>query len=110
MFSFLLDLHEADMGDLLEALDGAARMRDIIRDLRTLSRMDSPAALTPVDVRNAVDAALKLTLHEVRARAASAGLCDVFPVGAITRGLGGEEMSEIGELSSAPETGVPTCQ
>lgn len=40
-------------------------------------------------------------VHEVRARAAAAGLCDVFPVGAITRGLGGEEMSEIGELYEA---------
>ncbi|MFM7718578.1 MAG: dihydroorotase, partial [Actinomycetota bacterium] len=40
-------------------------------------------------------------VHEVRARAAAAGLCDVFPVGAITRGLAGEEMSEIGELYEA---------
>lgn len=40
-------------------------------------------------------------VHEVRARAADAGLCDVFPVGAITRGLAGEEMSEIGELYEA---------
>ena len=40
-------------------------------------------------------------VHEVRARAVAAGLCDVFPVGAITRGLGGEEMSEIGELYAA---------
>ena len=29
-------------------------------------------------------------IHEVRALAAAAGLCDVFPVGAITRGLAGE--------------------
>ena len=40
-------------------------------------------------------------VHEVRARAAAIGLCDVFPVGAVTRGLGGEEMSEIGELYEA---------
>lgn len=40
-------------------------------------------------------------VHEVRARAASAALCDVFPVGAVTRGLAGEEMSEIGELYEA---------
>lgn len=37
-------------------------------------------------------------VHEVRARALAVGLCDVYPVGAITRGLRGEEMSEIGEL------------
>ncbi len=40
-------------------------------------------------------------IHEVRALAAAAGLVDVFPVGAITRGLGGEEMAEIGEMVEA---------
>jgi dihydroorotase len=40
-------------------------------------------------------------IHEVRALAAAAGLCDVFPVGAITRGLGGEEMAEMGEMVEA---------
>jgi dihydroorotase len=40
-------------------------------------------------------------IHEVRALAAAAGLCDVFPVGAITRGLAGEEMAEIGEMVEA---------
>ena len=40
-------------------------------------------------------------VHEVRAAAASHGLCDVFPVGAVTRGLGGEEMAELGELYEA---------
>jgi dihydroorotase len=36
---------------------------------------------------------------EVRGQAARAGLCDVFPVGAITKGLGGEEMAAIGEMA-----------
>jgi len=40
-------------------------------------------------------------IHEVRALAGAAGLCDVFPVGAITRGLAGEEMAEIGEMVEA---------
>ena len=40
-------------------------------------------------------------VHEVRARAAAHGLCDVFPVGAVTRGLAGEEMAELGELYEA---------
>ncbi len=40
-------------------------------------------------------------IHEVRDLGARAGLCDVFPVGAITRGLRGEEMSEIGEMVEA---------
>jgi dihydroorotase len=40
-------------------------------------------------------------IHEVRDLAARADLCDVFPVGAITRGLGGEEMAELGEMVEA---------
>ncbi len=40
-------------------------------------------------------------IHEVRDLAAKAGLCDVFPVGAITKGLEGEAMSEIGEMAEA---------
>jgi dihydroorotase len=40
-------------------------------------------------------------IHEVRALARAAGLCDVFPVGAITRGLAGEEMAELGEMVEA---------
>ncbi len=40
-------------------------------------------------------------IEEVRSLAARAGLCDVFPVGAITKGLGGEEMAEIGEMVQA---------
>ena len=41
------------------------------------------------------------SIHEVRELAAAAGLCDVFPVGAITRGSTGEEMAEIGEMVEA---------
>lgn len=40
-------------------------------------------------------------IHEVRDLAAKAGLCDVFPVGAITKGLEGEAMAEIGEMAEA---------
>ncbi len=38
-------------------------------------------------------------IEEVRSLAARAGICDVFPVGAITKGLGGEEMAAIGEMA-----------
>lgn len=40
-------------------------------------------------------------IHEIRALGLRAGLCDVFPVGAITRGLAGEAMAEIGEMVEA---------
>jgi dihydroorotase len=40
-------------------------------------------------------------VHEVRDLAITAGLCDVFPVGAITKGLEGESLAEIGEMVHA---------
>ena len=40
-------------------------------------------------------------IHEVRDLAAAAGLADVFPVGAITKGLEGESLAEIGEMVQA---------
>ncbi len=40
-------------------------------------------------------------IHEVRDLAIAAGLCQVFPVGAITRGLQGEAMAELGEMVEA---------
>lgn len=54
---------------LREALEGAGRVRDIVRDLKTLSRMESEEDLKPVDPRNAVDAALKLAFDDIRHRA-----------------------------------------
>lgn len=40
-------------------------------------------------------------IHEVLDLGAAAGLCDVFPVGAVTRGLGGEQLAELGEMVQA---------
>ena len=40
-------------------------------------------------------------IHEVRELGARAGLVDVLPVGAITRGLEGETLAEIGEMVEA---------
>jgi dihydroorotase len=40
-------------------------------------------------------------VHEVRDLAQRACMCDVFPVGAITRGLAGEKMAELGEMINA---------
>ena len=40
-------------------------------------------------------------IEEVRSLAARAGLCDVLPVGAITKDLAGEEMAELGEMARA---------
>ncbi|MEP6476655.1 MAG: dihydroorotase [Actinomycetota bacterium] len=40
-------------------------------------------------------------IGEVRQKAAAAGLADVYPVGAITKGLAGESLAEIGEMVAA---------
>jgi dihydroorotase len=40
-------------------------------------------------------------VHLVRDRATRAGLCDVFPVGAVTKGLEGESLAELGEMAEA---------
>jgi dihydroorotase len=40
-------------------------------------------------------------IHEIRELGARAGLVDVLPVGAITRGLAGETLAEIGEMVEA---------
>ena len=40
-------------------------------------------------------------IHEVLELGARAGLCDVFPVGAITRGIEGETIAELGEMVEA---------
>jgi dihydroorotase len=40
-------------------------------------------------------------VHEVRDLAAAAGLADVFPVGAITKGLSGESLADMGEMVEA---------
>jgi len=55
----------------------------------------SPMANTDPPADNAA------VIHEVRALGERAGLVDVFPVGAITRGLAGEELAEIGEMVEA---------
>jgi dihydroorotase len=39
-------------------------------------------------------------IEEVRALAAASRLCDVFPVGAITSGLAGQDMAAIGEMAA----------
>jgi dihydroorotase len=40
-------------------------------------------------------------VHEVRDLAAASALCEVFPVGAITKGLAGESLAEMGEMVDA---------
>ncbi|MFO0624414.1 MAG: ATP-binding protein [Polyangiales bacterium] len=53
---------------LREAEQGAERVRAIVRDLRTFSRVDD-AEIAPVDLNAAIDFAVKMTANEVRHRA-----------------------------------------
>jgi dihydroorotase len=55
----------------------------------------SPMANTDPTADNAA------VIHEVLDLGAKAGLCDVFPVGAITKGIEGEVMAELGEMVEA---------
>ncbi len=53
-------------------------------------------------------------VHEVRDLAAAHGLCDVFPVGAVTKDLAGESLAEMGEMVEAgvrvfSDDGNPVC-
>ncbi len=59
----------ADMIRMLrDARDGCERMRSIVNDLRTFSRAENEAR-APVDVRAAIDGAIKMAKHEIRHRA-----------------------------------------
>jgi PAS domain S-box-containing protein len=53
---------------LEEAREGGARVREIVRDLKTFSRADD-AARQPLDVGRVVRSALSLASNEIRARA-----------------------------------------
>ncbi|MDP1828061.1 MAG: ATP-binding protein [Archangium sp.] len=51
-----------------EAIEGAERVRDIVRDLKTVSRSDE-ADRGPVDLERVVEAAIRMASHEIRHRA-----------------------------------------
>jgi PAS domain S-box-containing protein len=63
----------AELGDLAaevrDAVDGAIRVRDIVRDLMTFART-SEDRRSPIDVNASVRVALKMADHEIRYRAA----------------------------------------
>ena len=73
---------------LLEARDGAVRVGDVVRGLKTFSR-PGPARRGPVDVARELEAALRLANHELRHRAVlSVRIGDLPPVVANAHELG----------------------
>ena len=59
----------ADMREALdEAQQGARRVQDIVRDLKTFSR-GNDAELGPIDLRDVLDATVKMAQNEIRHRA-----------------------------------------
>ncbi len=70
--SFVLERWSGDPSHrevLHEALEGAMRVRDIVRDLRTFSRDDGRAGDMSLDVHPVLDAAAQIAQHEIRHRA-----------------------------------------
>ncbi len=59
--------------DVLRAVEdtreGAVRVREIVRDLKTFSRADDRAVEEPVDLRQVLHSAINLTQNEIRHRA-----------------------------------------
>ncbi|MDC0742366.1 PAS domain S-box protein [Polyangium mundeleinium] len=61
--------YEAATQALDEALEGARRMRAIVRDMGTFSRADGePAERGPIDVHGVLDKAIRMTHHALRHR------------------------------------------
>jgi PAS domain S-box-containing protein len=54
---------------LAEARGGAARVRDIVRQLRMFSRVDEDARPVPVDVHSVVETAISMAMNELKHRA-----------------------------------------
>ena len=60
----------AEMEEVLrEAADGANRVRQIVRDLRTFSRGDDDEVATPVNVQSVLESAITMARGELRTRA-----------------------------------------
>jgi PAS domain S-box-containing protein len=62
-----VDLEEL-RSSVAEACEGAERVRRIVKDMKTLSRMDDER-IGAVDVEAALDASVNMALHEIRHRA-----------------------------------------
>ncbi|MFL5425064.1 MAG: two-component system sensor histidine kinase NtrB [Myxococcales bacterium] len=62
-----LDLDEVDTA-IAEALEGAERVRRIVKDMKTLSRVDDET-ISAVDVERALDASVNMAIHELRQKA-----------------------------------------
>jgi C4-dicarboxylate-specific signal transduction histidine kinase len=62
-----LDLDEVDTA-IAEALEGAERVRRIVKDMKILSRVDDET-ISAVDVERALDASVNMAMHELRQKA-----------------------------------------
>jgi PAS domain S-box-containing protein len=82
-------LSVSDVKELLsDAILGAARVREVVRDLRSLARVDE-RVLEPVDVREVLESSIRMAGNEIRHRARLVQrLDDVPPVLANASRLG----------------------
>lgn len=63
---------------LSDARTGTERLRRVVRGLRAFARVDGPTA--PTTVRDVIDAAVALSMHEIRDRATCEVLVDDVPL------------------------------
>jgi phosphoglycerate-specific signal transduction histidine kinase len=66
LFAERIDALAASLNDAQEA---AERVRLIVRDLRLFSRSEDAETRGPVDIRSALESAIRMTSNEVRHRA-----------------------------------------
>jgi signal transduction histidine kinase len=58
-------------GAMADGAEGIARIKDLTRDIKGLARSDEAPAPTPVDLAEVLRSAVRISMPEVRARAAS---------------------------------------
>ncbi len=88
------------------AREGSARMRDIVRDLRTFTRGAGEEDRGPVDVRRVMDASINLAWNEIRHRARLVKeYGDVAPVLATEARLGQVFLNILVNAAQALEVG-----
>jgi two-component system NtrC family sensor kinase len=66
-------------GAVADGADGIARIKDITRDIKGLARSDDRTSAEPVDLAEVIRSAIRISMPEVRARAAA--LCEEVPRG-----------------------------
>ncbi len=103
-------LQQSTRDALVEAQNGALRVRDIVRDLKTFARVEGETQ-TPLDVRTVLDASINIASSELfhRARIVKT-YCDVPPIMSDPSRLGQVFLNLIVNAIQALPEGTPSEQ